>query len=159
YTLLTADALDHHGRRRAREGPARNPGREASRRATGHDDADVRGLAELGHRASRHDGARLLPDELSDVALRPAVARNRARVLGPDHAHGVGEARMRVARDNCTAARNAGQHLPRRAALRVRHYLKRLRGHRGHRALLRGEAVLDVERLPRALLLVLADAV
>src|SRR5215471_16880449 len=90
------DWFDHHGRRRAWERPAGNPGREAACRAARHDDADVRGLAELGHCAPRHGGTRLLPEELADVALRPAVARNGARVLGPDHEHGVGEARMRA---------------------------------------------------------------
>src|SRR5215471_15351782 len=92
---LTADTLDHHGRRRAWERPAGNPGGEASRRAARHDDADVRGLAELGHCAPRHGGTRLLPEELADVALRPAVARNGARVLGPDHEQCVGYSGMR----------------------------------------------------------------
>ena len=113
----------------------------------------------LGNEVAARIRLRLLPHELPRIRFGPAVGRDRPRMLGADDQHGVAEAGMRVAGDDDAAPGDGGQDLARRPAARVRHDLGRLRRDGRHRALERAEPVLDVERLPRALLLVLPDAV
>src|SRR5438477_390163 len=91
------DPLQHEAGGRAGKRPAGNPRGEPAGRATRHHDLQVCGLAELRHARAVHLRAGVLPYELAQGGLRPAVAGDRAGVLGGDHEQRVAETPLRVA--------------------------------------------------------------
>src|SRR5262249_7510918 len=165
--------------RRDRAGPFLAPPRQArgpaARATTGADDEQGVGILEdvaprrlvgrgdLAGKAARAlvvgDAAtRVLHEELLDVALAPAArAQDRAVLAGEDdqrlvEATHVGDAavRQRVGK--------AEQERLRRGGELVVYLIETVRGVDGHRALITTEAALDVQRLPRVLVLVLGEA-
>src|SRR5207245_2317134 len=103
--------------------------------------------------------ARVLEHELLHLPLAVAVARNGGGVLGPEREKGMTGGEEVVAPGLPHGPRDDLEDAEARVAVVVLDIVRSLAADGGHRAHVGGKAVLDVERLPGILCLVLRDAV
>src|SRR5262245_49294982 len=101
----------------------------------------------------------MLEDELLHLPFAIAFARYRGGVLGSEREQWAAEGEQVVASCRAHRPRHDLEDAQSRVAVVILDVVRPLAAHHRHRAHVEGKAMLDVERLPRALRYVLRHAV